>query len=333
MKKILYIMSMVMLSALTGCSSAEENNTEETKEIEDITISDSLFDENGNTSEAINLAWGYDNNEELELENENNTVHTKMQFESSNKEFEVGVIVFADGILQPVSVGGNEEKSMNIYTVNGSSEYDVSFNLVSGSKGETIRIDSISFLNPNFMVTENTKGFGLCFATSSPSAYMTKCSTDIKAPEGASDFELTELSDEVKEKHIITKSDGSVVNNLKTSMNSQYFQGGEEANVLDIVDGKLEFDMDIYGGSEEKYNLYIFLNNEVLKCFDGKEYNEVTILPDKTTNVSVKADVSELNIQEYTQLFAVAVPVGDGYKDVWARKLSNIVVHNTKGEK
>lgn len=78
------------------------------------------------------------------------------------------------------------------------------------------------------------------------------------------------------------------------------------------------------------YNLYVFLNNEPIRCFDGKEYNRITITADKTTNVTAGIDISDKNLGEYTQLFAVAVPVGEAKdSDAEVYKLTNIIVDNT----
>ena len=67
-----------------------------------------------------------------------------------------------------------------------------------------------------------------------------------------------------------------------------------------------------------------------MQCFNGKEYNRVTVTAEKTTNVTVKIDISDKNLGEYTQLFAVAVPVGEVKdSDAEVYKLSNIIVDNT----
>lgn len=327
MKRRLLIICIFAAVLMAGCDGSKEDIRETTKK-EEITISESPFDENG-SAERISLGFGYEKNDDV-FDSENNKMNRKMWFENKDYELEVGILIFTNGILQPVSVEGQEERKFNIYKVSGKSEYNIEFNLISANADENVRIDTISLLNPNFKITEKTKEFGLCFADSATMPTFIECKSSVEAEAGDTSFELTELSDAVKEKFIITKSDGSVFNNLETSMNIQYFQNGEEINKLKTNDNMLEFDMDIYGGRGEIYNLYIFLNNEPIRCFDGKEYNRVTITADKTTNVTAKIDISDKNLGEYTQLFAVAVPVGEVKdSDAEVYKLSNIIVDNT----
>lgn len=328
MKKDLLIIIILIMTFVTGCRGQKEENGKETSGKEEITLSESLFDEDGFCSRPISMGFGYNKS----FENENNKITTEIWLESGDYEFEVGILVFTNGILQPVSVEGEGEKTLNIYKVNGNikTTYNIEFDIVSGNEGEMVRIDTISLLNPNFKITEKTKEFGLCFASASILPCWTECHILTEAEDGTQSFELTELSDDVKEKYIITGSDGSIKNNLESSMNIQYFQDGQEAPKLLVKDNILEFNMDIYGGNGEKYNLYVFLNNEPLHCFDGKEYNNVTVTSEKITKVTAKADLSGKDVGEYTQLFAVAVPVGEVKdSDTEVYKLSNIVVDNS----
>lgn len=334
MKKTLLAIYIIIVVAavVSGCEFEKKNNNTEPESRDKVTVSEGLFDENGFAlDKQISLSFGYDKNQDGNVfENDNNKINTKLWFESGDYELEVGILIFADGILQPVSVEGQEEKTFNVFKVNKKSEYNIGFDLVSGDEGEKVRIDTISLLNPNFEITENTNSFGLCFMSSSPLPFWTECKVSVGTDNGAESFDLTELSDEVKEKHIITQDNGKVTNNLETSMNIQYFQNGEEVTKLKVIDNILEFDMDIYGGKGEYYNIYVFFNNEPLQCFNGKEYNKVTIAADKTTNVAVKADISEKNIGEYSQLFVVAVPAGEVKdSDTEVYKLSNIIVDNS----
>jgi hypothetical protein len=224
-----------------------------------------------------------------------------------------------------------EAKTFNICKVEEQSEYDISFELVSGNAGDKVRIDTISLLNPNMKITENTKDLGLSFETSNPYPYFVQCKTTVENPVGAEAYSFVELSDNVREMYIYTDDDGSEVNMLKNSMNIAYLQGGDTASILKVEEGKLSFDMDICGGEGAEYNLYVFLDNEAVKFIDGKEYDTVEITYDKATRVSAVIDVSDMNIDEYTQLFVVAVPTGDNKSaDASVRKLSNIVVDNTE---
>lgn len=327
MKRILLLICIFAAIFITGCNVSKEDKEEATKK-EEITIAEDPFDENG-SADRVSLSFGYEKNDDV-FEIENNKMNRKMWFENKDYELEVGILIFTNGILQPVSVEGQEARKFNIYKVSGRSEYNIDFNLISANADEKVRIDTISLLNPNFKITEKTKEFGFSFADGSTMPTFLECKSAVQAEAGAEDFELTELSDAVKEKYIITKSDGSTFNNLETSMNIQYFQNGEEANKLKVNDNMLEFNMDIYGGRGEIYNLYVFLNNEPVCCFDGKEYNRVTITADRTTNVTAKIDISDKNMGEYTQLFAVAVPVGEVKdSDAEVYKLTNIIVDNT----
>ena len=332
MKKDLLIIIILIMTFVTGCKGQKKENEKEIPEKEEITLSESLFDEDGFCSKPISMGFGYENNHNKGFENKNNKITTEIWFESGDYELEIGILVFTNGILQPVSVEGEEEKTFNIYKVNGNTKttYNIAFDIVSGNEGEMVRIDTISLLNPNFKITEKTKEFGLCFASSSLLPCWTECHILTEAEDGAQSFELTELSDEVKEKYIITGADGTIRNNLDSSMNIQYFQDGKEASKLIVKDNILEFNMDIYGGNGEKYNLYVFLNNEPLRCFDGKEYNNVTVTSEKTTKVTAKADLSGKDIGDYTQLFTVVVPVDEVKdSDTEVYKLSNIVVDNS----
>ncbi len=327
MKRKLLLIYIFGAALLAGCAAPKEDSIETTKK-EEITISEDPFDENGSTH-RIFLSFGYEKNDDV-FESENNKMNRKMWFENKDYELEVGILIFTNGILQPVSVEGQEARKFNIYRVNGRTEYNIDFNLISANADEKVRIDTISLLNPNFKITEKTKDFGFSFADGATMPTFIECKSSAEAEAGAASFELTELSAAVKEKYFITKSDGSTFNNLETSINIQYFQNGEEVNKLKTADNKLEFDMDIYGGKGEMYNLYVFLNNEPIRCFDGKEYNRITITADKTTNVTAGIDISDKNLGEYTQLFAVAVPVGEAKdSDAEVYKLTNIIVDNT----
>ncbi len=331
MKKGLFIIIILVMSFAAGCRGQKDEKGKETQKKEEIILSESLFDENGFCSKPISMGFGYENNHNKSFENENNKITTRIGFDGGDYEFEVGILVFTNGILQPVSVEGEEEKLFNVYKVNGKTTYNIAFDIVSGNEDEKVRIDTISLLNPNFEITDKTKEFGLCFSSSSLLPYWTKCHSLIKAEDGAQSFEIAELSDEVKEKYIITRDDGNVNNNLETTMNIQYFQEEKEAIKLTVKDNILEFSMDLYGGKGEKYNLYVFLDNELLQCFDGQEYNNIKVTSEKTTKVTAKADLSGKNIGEYTQLFAVAVPEGNVKdSDAEVYKLSNIVVDNSR---
>lgn len=330
MKKGLLIICIFAAAFMAGCRGQKAENVKEISGKEEITLSESLFDENGFCSKPISMGFGYENNHSKSFENENNKITTRIGFDGGDYEFEVGILVFTNGILQPVSVECKEEKLFNIYKVNGKTTYNVAFDIASGNEDEKVRIDTISLLNPNFKITEKTKDFGLCFSSSSLLPYWAECHSLIKAEDGAQSFELAELSDEVKEKYIITKDDEIVNNNLETRMNIQYFQEEKEVSKLMVKDNILEFSMDLYGGRGDKYNLYVFLNNKPIRCFDGKEYNMITVTSEKTTKVIAKADLSGENIGEYTQLFAVAVPVGEVKdSDAEVYKLSNIIVDNS----
>ena len=318
----------------TGCSKGKdsEQNIEDKQvvSIEDVK-EDSLFDENGSSTKQITLGYGYDNNDSLIFENEENTINTKITFDSGEFDLEVGLLVFVDGILQPVSVGNKAAEDLNVFKVNKQAEYDISFDLVSGDNGENVRIDTISLLNPNFEVTKNTKMFGLCFATTSPLAYETVCNGDIEAEAGVSEFYYEELTEEIKERYIIVKKDGSKVNNLENNIGTQYFQNGEAVTRLKVENGKLKFDLGVSGGMWKDYNIYVFYENEVQPCFDGKKYNVIKTNSDETAMMSVEIDMSDKEKKEYSQLFAVAVPVGD-IKDnnVSVEKLPNIIVENVE---
>ncbi len=336
MRKIIMFSSLILL-LLCGCENEESdsNINADANEMGDIKLEDIFgeeeeidvsFDENGDFIgiSGIDLVFDYENLEGVSLKCENNMVNNKLNFSTKAKKLDVGVIIFVDGILQPVSFNGGASKEFNIITVGGEkTETDISYELISGKGGSSVRVNTMTLLNPSLEITENTTSVGVCFRESQNIALSAMCSRDVECEPGDSTFEKIPMPQDIKNIVEMEKKQQDAVIHIK----AVYKQNGEETDRLSINGDRLVFDMELYGGEYGEYNLYVFLNNTSINCFNGKKYNQVKVSSDDITKVTVDADVSQLNLPEYTQLFVVAAPVGS-IAGGELEKFNNIIVDN-----
>lgn len=326
------IIGLILLCAVIFSGCAKERKTddkpadvEKNSEYE----VDSLFDAQGGILGNLNIMFGFNNDNSDVFENENNVINTSVNYKVLGADkMDMGLMIFADGILQPVSVAGGEEKKYNIVDVGSNTDIDIKYELAAGIKGENVRINNVTFLHPSFKPTEKTNSFGHSLGGSQTSPYTTICSETVIPEPGSSESETMELSEEIKSTHIFKNSDGTERNTLLTSMGGEYYQNNEKVQKLNLQNGKLSFELHLYGGEFLNYNIYVFYNNNVIKGFSGKEYNTVKVTPDKVTKMKVEADVSSITDGEYNQMFVVAVPTAEEDKSACPYTLDNKIVIN-----
>lgn len=342
LKRKRFLISIILIVLfITGCVDGTDSKNAAGQGEKKVLQDTELFDEFGGAGNLQSTSIGYANNDSLVFTSDTNTINTTLNIsatykrEDMNYKLDIGYMVFVDGLLQPVSVDGGEAKNMNIITVEKNAEHDVSFDMISGDKGKTVRIDTVSLLHPTYSVTEKTNSFGLCFTVTSPLPYSAECKNTVIAEKGSEKYEEVGLSEEIKENYILKDDEGNIINHLKSEgMKCDYYQNGKKADKIIIEDGKLSADIDFYGGRYEKYNIYLLLNNEVIDCFEGKSYVTMPVTAENVTRVHIYANIKNIDFGKYTQLFCMAVPVGElKTSDVYISKLENKVVINNDSHK
>ena len=294
------VLEILLMTLITGCTKVNDvtqvsQNNEVLEQTSDI---DKL---NGLTS---SFGWGDD----VKLyPDDNDNISEQIILSTSEPNVDMGVICFVDGYLQPVSVNGDKEQTVNIITTGKDVNYDISFDIVSARAGQKVRVDMISLLNPSYEITENTVDEGLSFRSSSPIAQTFDATNTVEMNEYTLIDNKKDISGEFKAKNGISDNN----NPFSSKAYFRFERENEDNKWVQIKDNRINIRLDIMGGSYSQYNIYVFADNKVIKAFEGYECAKVTVDNNKISVLDVSADISDMDISEYSVLYAVAVPDGE----------------------
>lgn len=289
---------------------------------------ESEVDGEENKSELIlNYGWGINIENVEHLNYENNNLVVPIKVENLGTEFEVGFLIYADGILQQYSSNVSEEKSnMQILTVHDGTKADVeeSFEFylnelnVSDNNDEH-KISVISIVNPLYqpeaytILGANHSGTGI-----NPIPVITD--SDVSVLDfGISDKYESHIitDDEIRRFWIDTESKYTYVKMFLCPENSD---NSPDWILPASTDGTqhLKFYMYSQNAGIVDYRVSFYKNNELIKFNSGDEYIDLT-LKDKYLNT---AEITVDNVKEGDYIYCIAVPLNASTN---ALKMSDIL--------
>lgn len=309
-KKVLknfLILEAVLVTALTGCTKV--NNMTQVSDVnESAETSEQIYNDTDRLN-GLTSGFGWSDNVALSSD-DNGIVKDKIILSTSEPNVDMGVICFVDGYLQPVSINGEKEQTVNIINTDEEDMYDIALGVISSRADEKIRVDIMSLLNPTYEITENTVDEGLSFRTSSLVAQTFDAVKDVEMNDYVLMDNKQDMSEEFKSKNGISDDN----NPFSSKAYFRFEREDEDSKWIQSEDNKINIKIDIMGGEYNKYNVYFFVDNKVVKAFDGHDCAKVTVEDGKLSVVDVTADISDMDIGKYSIVYAIAVADGE-YKD------------------
>lgn len=275
----------------------------------------------------LNYGWGIniENVEHLNYENNNLVVPIKVR--NLGTSFEIGFLIYADGILQSYCSNVNEEYSnMQVLTVHDGTKADVEeafeFYLneltVSDDNAEH-KISVISIVNPLYqpeaytILGANHSGTGI-----NPIPVITDSDVSVSEFSISDEYESHIITDDEKRRFWIdTDSKYTYVKMFLCPENSD---SSPDWVLSASTDGTqhLKFYMYSQNAGIADYRVSFYKNNELMKFNGGNEYIDLT-LRDKYLNT---AEITADNIKEGDYIYCIAIPLNASTN---ALKMSDIL--------
>lgn len=364
MKKILpAFLSAVLL--LTACSNTADNKQPETNqssENDPFLSADNITSTAEQTSEYDPFANTDDNNgsqtagsfsfrvnweegKELILDY-SPTVSFDYFIDNSGKTTDFGLLIFVNGFSQPYRTEDeSQNKVMHTFYVNQNEPktQTIEFEPIVGEKGEEVSVEIVTMFQPGFIQEEsNNYEFNHRISSIWPSKMAVTQETGLSEPKVCSEYEVTKISDEMRQEFNTINSTGAVgENDLDSKVHIETLKNDVFLTPKDISEGKFDskpFTNDdsvtlcMYGGKSCKYRVSMYINHDLVKgAFDGADYIDITCSNDAICKKQIDMNGIGVTLNDYNHLYFIAVPFyeNQNYGEKMVIKPASVTVKNS----
>lgn len=304
-------------------------------------------DENASTTAG---KWGFgvefEEGKELVLDYAS-TVSFRYYVDNDGKTTDFGLLLFVNGIRQPYRTEEeSENKIMHTFDVNQDERkvQTIEFEPVVGEKGDEIMVEIITMFQPDFIQTENSYyEFSHKISSLYPSKMSVTQETDLSKSKVCSEYEVTPISDELRQEFNEMSATGSSGGNtLDSSVYIETLRNDVSHTPKDLLEGKGDttpfttndsVTLCMYGGESCKYRVSMYINhNLVTGAFDGADYIDMTPSQDSICKKKIDLEKLNLSLEEYNHLYFIAVPfyTNDNFGERMTIKSDSVTLDNTK---
>ncbi len=354
MKRILttFLSVALLLTACSEKSSNDEKNTIQnaTSSTEQTSEYDPFARADDDTSSGPIGSFGYgvewENGKELVLDYAP-TVSFQYYVENSGNKTDFGLLIFLNGVRQPYRTGENSEnKIMHIFDVKQDERQvqTIEFEPVVGENGDKVSVEIITMFQPNFINTEKSSyGFSHRISSLYPSSLSVTQETGLSEPKVCSDYEVTPITEEMRQEFNQMSSTGGYGGN---ALDSGIFIDTLKNDVFYTPADRLEAESDItpftmndsvtlcmYGGSSCTYRVSMYINHELVAgAFDGADYIDITPSRDSICNKEIDLKALNLSLQDDNHLYFIAVPINtsENVSGTMVLKSASVTLDGTK---
>ncbi len=320
-KTKLMIILTVIVSMFAGCAehripastntSITDNDISSEDKKEENTIDKNPFDLEKIKKSGVNIdasyGWGirnYDGNiRNISLGEEDGT-DIVIDINASS-DCEVGYLLFIDGLPQKYTIEGKEGYNIPVFCSSGETEAVLNIEPIITEDDEEHVLFFACMYNPSFRTSADRPMYGNYHRITH--LFPWKISGDFKK----SDSEIKNyddyrnLSEELKEKYMYVKRDGTVRKQYEYAVVTEFCQNGTEG---EMFKGTENTQMIVFGGPEQTYRISVFVDNEPAAVFDNAYYMDVTLDSEKMAVLDL--DLSGTDFSDYSCLYAFICPIG-----------------------
>lgn len=356
MKKILTAFLSVAL-LLTACSQNTSNNKQDTgnnnssetnqlSEYDPFAKSDD--DTSSSTAGSFNFGVEWEDGKELTLDYAP-TVSFRFFVDNSGKTTDFGLLLFVNGIRQPYRTEeDSENKIMHIFDVNQDEQkvQTIEFEPVVGAKGDEVFVEIVSMFHPDFIQAENSNyEFNHGISSLWPSKMAVTQETGLSEPNVCSEYEVTPISDELRQEFNEMGSAGASVGNaLDNNVYIETLKNDVFLTPKDLQEGKGDskpfttndsVTLCMYGGESCKYRVSMYINHDLVTgAFDGADYIDMTPSRDSICKKMIDLEKLNLSLEDYNHLYFIAVPfyTNDNFGERMVIKSASVTLDNSEPE-
>lgn len=356
MKKILIAFLSVAL-LLTACSQNTSNNKQDTgnnnssetnqlSEYDPFAKSDD--DTSSSTAGSFNFGVEWEDGKELTLDYAP-TVSFRFFVDNSGKATDFGLLLFVNGIRQPYRTEeDSENKIIHIFDVNQDEQkvQTIEFEPVVGAKGDEVFVEIVSMFHPDFIQTENSNyEFNHRISSLWPSKMAVTQETGLSEPNVCSEYEVTPISDELRQEfNEMGAAGASVGNALDDNVYIETLKNDVFLTPKDLQEGKGDskpfttndsVTLCMYGGESCKYRVSMYINHELVTgAFDGADYIDMTPSRDSICKKMIDLEKLNFSLEDYNHLYFIAVPfyTNDNFGERMVIKSASVTLDNSKPE-
>lgn len=233
---------------------------------------------------------------------------------------EFTLFVYIDGILTPYySSEDKEEKDYQLFkTTNDKLMKDISiyFKPVAGKKGETYNLDIVLINNPEYMLKDTSwLNFSPFLMSTEICTKHLKYEYEDKMADISDNYDVYDIDERMEEQ--FKNAEGKCVLDEEESLWFTYCT--EPFSYENITSPTFDYfsvdknsTLDFYIpilGNDSEYVFSVYINNEIVPAFDGKEYLDVKIQRDKYIEKKVSIPVDKYS--GLNKIYVVAVSKGN----------------------
>lgn len=324
MKKIQILLMVGILSiTLMGCQEKREvalNTAEHTLENTENLFENQEMDNNVfvQAQYGRQILSGLDETGNL-TNIKDKTVALELEFSNSGSDCEVGSLLFVNGIPQPYRCDGGDDTYIAPVVLKESETKVVSleFEPITGKKGDQLQVQLMGILQPSFHRTESIPSFGNNHSLAMRGIFSMKGQEDNESPIFYETVRIKELPQSVVASFIREDSNGVETNYLDERLYLSLIQEDNAEKLLNEIvskDGKIEFQIALYGNLKENYVVSVFLDNEVVNAFGETAYAKVSMTGEQQLYL-LDAELESSSIKDFSNLYAIAVPIQNPEKN------------------
>lgn len=318
---------------LSGCSDIENiSNTTATTSEEFVTVSNpfennsSLISPNETIAVSFNVCVNKSNFEYLEYID--NCLTIPLTIQNAATPIEIGMFVFADGILQNYSSDLSKEKSsMQIFSLNENETSAVELyvnDIITDKIWNDTLVEVICIVNPNFTPTSDN----LRAIASHAGDMAVVIPVKAKATSKASEINIQREY----ESHPITEEEakrfGFNIESESSSMDFMLTPYGEKSRPQGVIaatsNGKLKLELCEYSRNypTNTYRISIYKNHEKISFNNGYEYIDIEV---KDKYIAY-AEINIENVCAGDFIYCTAVPIGTDSSEIRGKKYETVPI-------
>lgn len=325
MKKTLFFI-LILLNLcifINGCGDSSATDRDEAGTTASET--NPFLNDTGNTNlGAFSFGIVSDNYEKQVYEYDGKELHIPFKVSGMDEKLssEFGLMVFVDGLPQPYKIVKSDgtvvkEEYMQKFCLANKEiqEFDIVFTPVAGKKGDRVGVVFSTVLKPDFMPpSDKNPNYGIYHSLNATVAQEINFKWDAPADIQLQAYKKYSTGDIPQDKEAVP---GIIVNDshkpsedrLITQLSSQ----SKNQEVFDGVNGKINFELQLYGGTEATYRTVLFINHKPVRIMDS-DYIETRIKKDKLCTVKLALDIG--SYPPLNTLYAITTPAGKDYMAV-----------------
>lgn len=300
------LIAVVVLFSFSACSSNQDETTINTSS--GFNPFESMDEQNsGNSITNAEFAFG---TSVQELKYTGTDLEFEYEIENGSVECEVGIMVVIDGIPQKYRTDtDNSEQYVHSYKLSKDTTeiFKIYVNPSVGKSGETLLLNTLSILNPSFspdpQAIEYANNLKINESGYIPVHFMQDASEDILQGEEATT--VSEIPENIVKE--IEMAGGDIKSGVDPYLYFDSLNSDDTRKIKLDNNSKLKMTLNGFGGTSNKYRIFIFDNNTVIPFSDGTSYIEMQYIPDKLTSISIEIDNNKL--LKNSSLYAIAFPV------------------------